>query len=270
MQSHKAEQFQYMHKGDGLFVLPNCWDAVSAKVLERAGYEAIGTASAAMSWLYGVADGENLTREQLVSLVRCIVKAVDVPVSVDIEKGHGHGLPDVKDTIKAVLDAGAVGINIEDSIKEQQRPIAEMQARISAAREVAVQSDVRMVINARVDAYLLGYSGEDVQVETITRGNAWLDAGADCVFVPGINDKKLVETVAEEIKGPVNIIVLNEATPSVEELSRLGVKRVSLGPRLMQTTIGLLEKNAARIVKGEEFDWLSGIPTFSEINSWFQ
>lgn len=269
-QKENAEAFKAMHTACDAFVLPNCWDAISAKILERAGYAAIATASAAIAWSHGVADGENLTRDELIDAIRRIVRSVDVPVSADIEKGYGDSAQQVGETVRSILDAGVAGINLEDSTTEgAQRPIPEMRSRITAARDAASKAGIPLVINARVDAYLLGKSGDEVLYDTITRGNVWLEAGADCVFVPGVDEPDVVRRLVEAIDGPVNIIVLNAHTPPVEELSRLGVKRISLGPRLMQSAMGHLERNARQIRTGGEFGFLSEIPSFSEINGWF-
>lgn len=272
MQQHKkARAFKALHTSESAFMLPNCWDAASAKVLEGAGFDAIATASAAISWCHGVADGERLSREQMLGAVRLIAGCVSTPVSVDIEKGYGDTPAGVGETVTGVLDCGAVGINIEDSLADgTQRPVSDMQARIAAARDAALRAGIDLVINARVDAYLLGRSGDKVLDDTLVRGNAWLEAGADCVFVPGVDDEGLIRQLVASIEGPLNIIVLSAETPPFAELAALGVKRVSLGPRLMQVAMGALAQTAGDLRTSGEFGFLRDAPSFGELNARFR
>lgn len=268
-QKQKAETFRALHHASELLVLPNAWDAVSAKVLQAAGFPAVATASASISWARGVRDGEGLSRDDMVDAVRLVAGAVDVPVTADIEKGFGENPAEVGQSVSRILAAGAVGINIEDSVGIGQRPVDDMQARIAAARAAGEAADVPLVINARVDAYLLGKSGDDVYADTIARAAAWFEAGADCVFVPGPKDKELIGRLASDINGPINVIVIDESTLSVSELQALGVARVSTGPRLMQCVMGSL-RDAAQSIRGDgDFRFLKGAPGFGEINALF-
>lgn len=268
-QKQKAEAFRAVHLASELLVLPNAWDAVSAKVLQAAGFPAVATASASVSWAKGVRDGEGLTRTDMIDAVRLIAGAVDVPVTADIEKGFGETAGDVGETVSKIIAAGAVGINIEDSVGKGQRPVDDMQARIAAARSASDAADVPLVINARVDAYLLGKSGDDVYADTLARAAAWFEAGADCVFVPGPKDKDLIGKLASDIKGPINVIVMDETTLSVAELESLGVARISTGPRLMQCVMGALQNAAKSIREDGDFRFMKGAANFGEINSLF-
>jgi len=268
-QKQKAEAFRAMHHAPELLVLPNAWDAVSAKVLQQAGFPAIATASASVSWTRGVRDGEGLTRQEMVDAVLLIADAVDVPVSADIEKGFGDTPGEVFETVAKVIAAGAVGINIEDSLDGGQRAIAAMQARIAAAKSAGESATVPVVINARVDAYLQGKSGEAVYADTLARAAAWFEAGADCVFVPGAKDRDLIARLSADIDGPLNVIVMDETTLSVAELQSLGVARISTGPRLMQAVIGSLQQAARSIREDGDFRFLKGAASFGEINGLF-
>jgi len=227
-----AEAFAALHRTDDVLVLPNAWDSVSAKVLEQAGFPAIATASASISWTRGGPDDEGLSREEAVDAVRLIANSVNVPVSADIEKGFGGTPADVGETVKLVLEAGAVGINIEDSISNDQRSIQDMQARIAGARLAA--ADFPLWINARIDTYLLGQSGEAAFTDTLARADAWVQAGANSIFVPGPGQADLIEELAKSIKVPLNVLVVDENTLPVSEMKKLGVARISTGPRLMQ------------------------------------
>jgi len=268
-QKQKAETFRALHHASELLVLPNAWDAVSAKVLQAAGFPAVATASASISWARGVQDGESLNRDDMLDAVGLVAGGVDVPVTADIEKGFGENPAEVGQTVAGILAAGAVGINIEDSVGRGQRPIDDMQARIAAARAAGETADIPLVINARVDAYLLGKSGDDVYADTIARAAAWFEAGADCVFVPGPKDRELIGRLASDINGPINVIVIDEATLSVSELQALGVARVSTGPRLMQCVMGSLRDAARSIREDGDFRFLKGAPGFGEINALF-
>lgn len=261
----KAAVFRDLHHADDILVLPNAWDGVSAKILEQAGFPAVATASASVSWTRGVRDGEGLTRDDALDAIRLVASSVDLPVTADIEKGFGDTPSDVGESIKRVIDAGAVGINIEDSLGRDQRPIPDMQARIAEARSGA--GDFPLFINARVDAYLLGKKGDDVYADTIARAAAWIEAGADGIFVPGPRDADLIGKLVTDIKAPLNVIVLDENTLSVAELQGLGVARVSTGPRLMQCAMGSLQRAAASIRADGDFRFMKGAANFAEINA---
>ncbi|MGI9407558.1 MAG: isocitrate lyase/PEP mutase family protein [Hyphomicrobiaceae bacterium] len=267
-QAERARIFLDLHHADDVLVLPNAWDAVSAMVLAQAGFPAIATASAAVSWTRGVKDGEGLARADALDAVRLMAGAVDVPVTADIEKGFGETPQEVGATITEVIAAGAIGINIEDSIEGgQQRGIPDMKARIAAARAAADAAKIPLVINARVDAYLLGKSGDDVYAETIARAAAWVEAGADSIFVPGPKDRDLIGKLAKDIAAPLNVIVIDESTLSVAKLQALGVARVSTGPRLMQCVLGALQRAAASIREDGDFRFMAGAANFAEIQN---
>ncbi len=265
-QQDKARVFRSLHHGDKLLVLPNCWDVISAKVLQHSGAPAIATASASISWARGVPDGEGLSLEQMLDTVSLICNSVDVPVSADMEKGFGETADEVGQSIAAVIESGAIGVNIEDSIAGgQQRSIADMQARLSAARQAGVKADIDIYINARADGYLLGLKGDEVFKDTITRGKAWLEAGADCVFVPGVADIDIISKLVTAIGGPVSVIVMDENTPSIAQLSTAGIARISTGPRPMQAVMGNLGDVMTSIADHGDFRFMKGVPGFADL-----
>ncbi|MEO0618656.1 MAG: isocitrate lyase/phosphoenolpyruvate mutase family protein, partial [Pseudomonadota bacterium] len=201
---------------------------------------------------------------QALAGVRLVAGSVDVPVSADIERGFGDDPQAIAATIAEVIDAGAVGINIEDSIDGgTQRDIAEMQARIRGARDGA--GDFPLWINARVDAYLLGKSGDDVYSDTIARAAAWIAAGADSIFVPGPKDAGLIAQLVADISAPLNVIVIDETTLSVAELKALGVARVSTGPRLMQAAMTGLHAAIRSIREDGDFRFLEDATGFGAL-----
>lgn len=265
-QQQKAELFRSLHNGDKLLVLPNCWDSISAKVLQGAGARAIATASASISWAQGVSDGEGLSLETMVGVVKLACDAVDIPVTADMERGFGETPDNVEKSIAAVIAVGAVGVNIEDNVVGgSQREIKDMQERISAARRAGDQAAVNIYINARADGYLLGLTGQSVFDDTVARGKAWLEAGADCVFVPGVADIEIIANLVTAIGGPVSVIVMDEKTPTLEQLSGAGVTRISTGPRPMQAVMGSLANAVLSINEHGDFRFMRGAPGFGDL-----
>ena len=248
----------------GRLLLPNAWDAASARIFEHAGFPAIGTTSAGIANARGLLDGERIGRDAMVVEIASIVRAVDRPVTADIEAGYGHAPVDVAATVNAVLDIGVVGVNLEDNAHRVDAPLystAEQVARIQAAREVAEQRRIHLVINARTDPVLLGL-GSDVEERiemTIERGRAYLQAGADLVFVPGLIDPEVVRRVTDAIKGPISLMALPGA-PSARVLFDAGASRVSLGNFAMLATLGALRDIAREVL--ETGTWTSMERTF--------
>jgi 2-methylisocitrate lyase-like PEP mutase family enzyme len=229
----KAALFRSLHTPGSPLVLVNAWDAASAGVVAAAGARAVGTTSAGVAWSLGAPDGDALSREATVEAVRRVVSAVSVPVTADIESGFGVTPADVAETVRAVVAAGAVGVNIEDG----HRSVAEQSARLAAARAAAGEA---LFINARLDEYLLGGRDFDAAVE---RAEAYLAAGVDGIFVPGVVDPATVAALVAKIAAPVNIMA-GPGAPPVAELARLGVARVSLGSAVAQAAYGLVRRAA--------------------------
>jgi 2-methylisocitrate lyase-like PEP mutase family enzyme len=251
-------------------VLPNAWDPASARVIELAGAPAVATTSAGISWAYGRGDGERLTREEMVEAVRRIVAAVTVPVTADIESGYGEGTAeDVADTVRAVVDAGAVGINLEDSIGGELL-LAERQAeRIRAARAAAAAAGTDLVINARTDVYLLAVGAPEGRLEEVARrARAYLAAGADSVFVPGVVDRENISRLAGAIDGPLNIMA-GPGAPPVPELERLGVARVSVGPAITQAALEATRLAARELLEFGTYGAMEAALPFAEVNGMF-
>lgn len=270
-QTGQAERFRALHAHRPL-VLPNAWDASSARVIELAGAAAIATTSAAVAWTYGRPDGQRLTRDEMLRAVRLIVGAVSVPVSADLESGYGSGTPgDVTETVRGVVDAGAAGVNLEDSRGGDQPlfTIEEQVERLRAARGMVTAAGTDLVINARTDTFLaqVGTPAECLE-QAIRRGNAYLAAGADCVFVPGVTDGATIGSLARGIEGPLNIL-MKPGTPSVPELVRLGVARVSLGPYIAQAALATVRRVATEVLERGTCESLGDIPAFAEMNAMF-
>lgn len=215
---------------DGVLVLPNAWDAGSAAVIASAGAPAVATTSGGVSWSLGSGDGQRLGRAEMAEAARRIVAAVDVPVTVDAEGGYGPLPADVAATVEAVIGAGAVGVNLEDStaVGGPLFPVAEQAARLRAARTAAAAAGLpELVVNARTDVFLFGLGGLD---DVLERAEAYAKAGADGLFVPGLLDLDALAELCERVALPVNAMAV-AGGPTVAELAAAGVRRVSVGDR---------------------------------------
>ncbi|HBL25381.1 MAG TPA: 3-methyl-2-oxobutanoate hydroxymethyltransferase [Acidobacteria bacterium] len=267
-QRDRAAHFRRLHTKRPL-VLPNAWDAASARVIELAGAEAIATTSAAVSWVFGRGDGQTLRRDEMIQVIRSITRVVEVPVTADVEGGYGEGsAEDVAETVRGVLDAGAVGINLEDSPGHGGELLLapEIQAkRIRAAR--AAGDD--LVLNARTDVYLFQVGAPETRfAEAVRRANLYREAGADCVFVPGVLDAETIAALVRAIAGPVNIMA-KPGSPTIAELGQLGVARVSLGPALALAALGTTQQAARELLEHGTYRALeNGLP-FGEANGMF-
>lgn len=241
-QSTLAERFRAMHHDATPLVLPNAWDVVSARLIEEAGFGAVATTSAGVAWSLGYPDGERIPRDEMLAAVARIARSVRVPVTADLEAGYGPRPEDAAATARGAVEAGAVGLNLEDGTGDPGHPLLELAAqveRVAAARAAADATGVRLVINARTDVFLAAVGAPESRLgEAVRRLAAYRDAGADCLFAPGVTDRETIGALVRELGAPVNILARKE-TPSVPELARLGVARVSLGPGLMTATLGV-------------------------------
>ncbi len=245
-QKEKALEFRNMHRSGDIFVLPNAWDVPSARIFEQAGFAAIGTTSAGIAISLGYPDGQKITRDEMLQVVARIARSVSVPVNADIEAGYGDTTISIADTARGVISAGGIGLNIEDSTKEAEKrlydigtqakkitvslyDIGTQAKKITIIRKVADLLDVPLVINARTDALLVPKGDKTARLkEAIARGNAYREAGADCVFPVGAIDAQTISEIVRNVGCPVNILATNDVPP-VTELKRLGVRRVSVG-----------------------------------------
>jgi 2-methylisocitrate lyase-like PEP mutase family enzyme len=252
-QKAKATLFRKLHRGPHILVLPNAWDAASARIFEDAGFPAIATTSGGVAAALGYPDGERTPRDEMVAAIGRIARAVKVPVTADIEAGYGRTPRDVAKTVAAVIRAGAAGINLEDGRHDgstQLRGIDEQVARLRAARAAAASLGVPIVINARIDIYLREAGDpRDRLAETARRAKAYFAAGADCVFPIDFYDREVVRELVRAVAGPVNVIA-GPRTPSIRELHRLGVARVSFGSGPMRAAMGAAQQAATELRKG--------------------
>ncbi|MGB0011791.1 MAG: isocitrate lyase/phosphoenolpyruvate mutase family protein [Candidatus Sulfotelmatobacter sp.] len=267
-QQAKAAAFRLLHSGKEILLLPNVWDVASARIIEEAGFKAIATSSAGIAFSLGYPDGQIIPREEMLATIARITKAIRVPVSADVEAGYGNSPEDAGRTARAVLDVGAIGMNLEDAIANSTT-LVELPLqleKIHAVREMANRLRIPLVLNARTDVYLLQIGDPARRYdETVSRLSAFRDAGADCVFVPGLRDAPTIGRLVADLKCPVNILA-GPGSPSVPALFKLGVARVSLGSGPMRATLGHLRRIAEEARTNGTYSNLEDSPTHAEMN----
>jgi 2-methylisocitrate lyase-like PEP mutase family enzyme len=225
----KAVALRALHHRPEPVVFVNAWDGASARIIESLGFPAVATTSAGVAYVDGFPDGQSISRAAMLAHVNVIAGVVAVPVTADLEGGYGPTVDDAIATTRGALEAGAVGMNFEDSIPSGGLLPLEVQAeRVRAIRRTGDDLGVPFVINARTDVYHAPGDGEARFAEAVARAKAYLAAGADCIFVPFVDDAALIGRLATAIPGPLNILA-GGATPDIATLTKLGVHRVSLG-----------------------------------------
>lgn len=267
-QTGKAIQFRLLHRGPGMLLLPNVWDVASARIVEEAGFPAIATTSAGVAFSLGYPDGERIPPEEMIARIGRIARAVKVAVTADVEAGYGARPEDAARTTREIIQAGAVGMNLEDASGDPDRPLLDLPLaveKIKAVREAAMQLRVPIVVNGRTDVYLLPGDPAIQYDEARRRLLAYRDAGAECVFAPGLKDSETIGRLVRDVQCPVNILAVS-GSPSVPELKKLGVARVSLGSGPMRATLGLLRRLAEELKTTGTYSALEGIPSHAEVN----
>jgi 2-methylisocitrate lyase-like PEP mutase family enzyme len=242
-----SEKFRALHTGRTL-VLPNA--------------EAVATTSAGVAWSLGAPDGDKLSRERAVDLVARIAAGARVPVSADIESGFGATAAEVGDTVRAIADAGAAGINIEDGAYPDLRPVEEQADRIAAARKAGP-----LFVNARIDTYLFGIGDPDTRLAaTVARAKAFVDAGADGIFVPGLVDPELIAALVSQVPAPLNVLA-GPGAPPVAALAELGVARVSVGSGIAQAAYAVATRCATELLSTGTYDSLATDLGYGDLNA---
>ncbi|MER6082589.1 isocitrate lyase/phosphoenolpyruvate mutase family protein [Streptomyces sp. NPDC001833] len=262
----RALAFRSRHVPGHPLVLPNAWDVTSARLVEDAGAAAVATTSAGLAWALGAADGDRLDRDRALAAVAGIAGAVGVPVTADIETGYAPDTAGVGDTVRAVIAAGGVGVNIEDALygpgEGPLRAVPEQAERLAAARTAADAAGVPLFVNARIDTFLRGAGGV---AETLERASAFLAAGADGVFVPGVVDPGTVKALAAGIDGPLNLMA-GPGAPPVADLAALGVARVSIGSAIAQAAHAATRRAARELLESGTYESLAGGLDYGDLN----
>jgi|SRR5579872_433960 len=265
-QNEKAERFRALHDGPGVFVIPNPWDSVSARILAGLGFQALATSSAASAAMLGRRDG-GLTRDQAIAHARLIVDATDLPVSADLERGFGDAPEVVAETVRMAAGAGLVGCTIEDSTGNQEHPLYDFSLaveRVAAAAEAAHSFSFPFMLTARAHNFMYPEPSLD---ETIRRLQAFERAGADVLFAPGLPDLGVVRSVCAALSRPFNFMVgIKGKSFSVAELAAAGVRRISLATSLYRAAMSGLLAAAHEVKDAGQFGFVERIVTSQELN----
>jgi 2-methylisocitrate lyase-like PEP mutase family enzyme len=260
---NKAAILRQLHAGPKILVLPNAWDAASARIFEDAGFPAIATTSAGIANSLGFPDGQHVSREEMLDVIDRIVRAVSVPVTADVESGYEDALG----TALALTDIGAAGMNLEDSLTTDARTLIDLGTQVKTLEAVRAKTD--LVINARTDVFLMSIGDPPTRLDrAIERLKAYVAVGADCVFVPGVRDAETIRLLAAV--GRVNVLAV-AGTPSIEELERLGVARISVGSGVMRASMGLTQRIAKELRDlGTYSSMTDGAMPYAEANRLFR
>lgn len=260
-------RFRALHGPGQLLVLANAWDAVSARLVESVGGAAIATSSAAVAWAQGVPDGEHLSFDRLLAATRDMVRVVRVPVSVDFERGYGASVEEVAAHVCRLAEAGVVGVNLEDGTE----PPEVLAAKLSASREALRREGRDMFLNARTDVVLKKLlTGSQALDEVVRRAKRYVEAGCDGIFVPGLSQPEELARVVQEVPVPLNVWAA-PTLPPADQLRAIGVRRVSVGPRLALTALAAARRDAEQVLAGRWAPTFEGATlSYAEINAWFQ
>jgi len=271
-QRQLAETFRKLHRAPPILLLPNSWDPMSARIFEAAGFPAAATTSGGLAWALGYQDGEKTPWPEVVAATRRIAEAVRVPLTADIETGYGETPDELSRSITDIIGAGAVGVNLEDGMpnpKEPVRTIEDAAAHIRAARAAASAAGVPIVINARIDLYLKHVGDEATRfTETLRRAEAYLAAGADCIFVFAVADLDLIKKLTAAIKAPVNVVG-RAGGPGLKALEAAGVARVSIASGASMVVMSTIQRIAEELRQTGEFDILKTSMTRPEAQKLF-
>jgi 2-methylisocitrate lyase-like PEP mutase family enzyme len=229
-----AAIFHRLHEGPEPLLLPNAWDAGSARLMESLGAKAVATTSAGVAWTHGYPDGDVLPVRMLVSTIVAIARAVRVPLTVDVEGGYSDDPAAVEETVARIVEAGAVGINIEDGASSPDLLCLKIERAMRAGQHFGID----LFVNARTDVYLHGLAPEDKRVaETLSRAKLYRNAGASGIFVPGVRDAGEIKAIAADAGLPLNVMAW-PGLPAAAELAQLGVRRLSAGGGIAQALWG--------------------------------
>lgn len=265
----KAALFHKLHTDPAILALPNAWDVASAMILAEAGFPAIASTSAGVAFCRGYRDGEQIPREEMIAEIAMMAERVAIPVTADLEAGYGARPEDVAETVRQAIDAGAVGCNIEDSTKEGDSPLfvfALGVERIQAGREAADAAGIPFVINARTDGFIRFRASAEVLDDAIRRANAYYEAGARSLFIPGVADGQTIGRLARDIAGPINILA-GPKTPPLRELEGLGVARVSVGGGMARAAYTATRQAAEELRDAGSFEFTKDTYSNAQLNA---
>ncbi len=252
-----ARLFRARHRAPPVLLLPNVWDALSARIFVAAGFEALATTSGGVAWALGYPDGEIAPWPEVVAATARIVRSAGVPVTADIEAGYGATPAEVGVHVAEIIQAGVVGINLEDGLHGPIRSIEDASARLHAARAVADREGVPIVINARCDVFHLRHGEENARfAATVERCKAYLAAGADCVYPFGLRDPAVIAAFVQAVGAPVNITG-RPGMPDAAALERMGVARITIASAPTLVAMSAIQRLAVELRTTRAFDMLT-------------
>ncbi|HET8849860.1 MAG TPA: isocitrate lyase/phosphoenolpyruvate mutase family protein [Marinobacter sp.] len=267
--SEKRRRFLELHQS-GCFVMPNPWDIGSARLLESLGFPALATTSSGYAWSQGQADGQ-VSRTATLEHLRTLVNATGLPVNADFEAGFAETPQGVAESVRLAVDTGVAGLSIEDSTGDSSQPlhsIDESVERIRAARHAIDESGQQVVLVGRAENFFIGRPDLD---DTIARLTAYAEAGADCLYAPGIKSREQIRAVVAAVAPkPVNVLIGWDSDITVQELADMGVRRVSLGGALARAAWGGFLQAARALAQEGRFDGFGSAPTGAELNGLFR
>ncbi|MCP2636540.1 isocitrate lyase/phosphoenolpyruvate mutase family protein [Microbacterium sp. HD4P20] len=263
--ARRARTFRLLHDGPRAFVMPNPWDAGTARLVERAGFAAIATTSAGHAFSHGIPDGRASLDALLVHVAE-LAAATSLPLSVDLEDGFAATVDTLGSVVEAVAGAGAVGASIEDRDRSGELyPIGVAVERVEAFVAAARALSFPFTVTARCECFLAGQPDLD---ETIRRLRAYESAGADVVYAPGLASRDQIRAVVDAVESPVNVVAgLGGATPSVSELERLGVRRISLGSALARAGFGAVQRALDEVQTHGTFGFGADATPYAALNA---
>jgi len=267
--SEKRRAFFELHRS-GCFVIPNPWDVGSARFLQSLGFKALATTSSGFAWSQGCRDG-GVTREQALAHLHEIVAATDIPVNADYQSGFGHEPADVVQSVRLAVESGVAGLSIEDSTDDPARPLYDVDtatARLRAARNAIDRAGGDVLLVGRAECFLVGRP--DLE-ETLARLKAYAQAGADCLYAPGIRTREQIAAVVAGVAPkPVNLLVGSPSELTVAQIAALGVRRISVGGALARSAWGAVMRSARLIAEQGRFDGFGDpTPSHQQVDSLF-
>jgi 2-methylisocitrate lyase-like PEP mutase family enzyme len=266
-QLQKEKLFHQLHHNNGLLILPNVWNPLTARFLEETGYKAVATASASIAFANGYQDGEKIPFEELIVILQKIVKSVKIPVTADVESGYAENNSVLKENIKRLIGTGIAGINFEDSHHDEQKLFSkeEQSEKINVIKTTASENGSNLFINARTDVFIKQdhLSKEEKLAEAIERGKAYKVAGADGFYPIFLKEKESIQTVMKEVLLPVNILMV-PGIPDFFKLKEIGLARISLGPGFLKYAINSMKNIAEKLLRFEGMEEITGNPVTTD------
>ncbi len=266
--SDKRRAFRALHQS-GCFVIPNPWNVGSARYLQGLGFKALATTSSGYAHAQGYSDGD-VTRDMVLAHCRELAEAADVPVNADFENGYADDLAGVAENVRLCVETGVAGLSIEDYTGDDAHPLYDFDtavARVRAARKAIDQAGGEVVFTARTEGFI---RGRPDMAETIRRLKAFADAGADCLYPPGIRTREQIETVVKAVAPlPVNLLMSAASGLTVKDAADMGVRRISVGGTLARVAMNAFVKSAREIASEGKFDSFAGVMSNAELNKFF-